>query len=61
VVAGSCFILPAALGAGAALATLGIFLPAFVFVTLSAPLVPRPAPLADGRSAARRRRRRVAR
>jgi chromate transporter len=28
-------------GAGAAVATLGIFLPAFVFVALSAPLVPR--------------------
>lgn len=28
-------------GAGAALATLGIFLPAFVFVALSAPLIPR--------------------
>ena len=47
--------------AGAAVATVGIFLPAFVFVALSGPFVAAPAPLADRRRGARRRERRLAR
>ena len=47
-------------GLPARVATVGIFLPAFVFVALSAPLVPRCA-LARRRARPRRRQRRVAR
>ncbi len=46
---------------GAVTATVGIFLPAFVFVALSAPIVPATAPVACCRGGPRRRQRRVAR